>query len=281
METISKNTIFTNVALTPDGDVWWEGIGKEAPQTLKSWTRRDWYPGCGEEASHPNSRFTTPASQCPVIDPNWESPSGVPISGIIFGGRRSSTVPLVYEAFDWHHGTFVGSVVNSETTAAAAGQRGVLRPDPFAMKPFCGYHIGDYFAHWLRIGERAQSEQLPKIFHVNWFRKSAGGQFLWPGFGENARVLKWMFERTEPGVDKTGVVETPIGYIPAKGRLELEGLKNIGDPEMDELFRVEPNEWLNEVGKYREFYNSIGKKVPETLLKQLDQLASRLNAKKA
>jgi len=281
MATIQKNTLFTNVAMTKDGDVWWEGMSKEQPSQLKSWTRREWYPGCGEEAAHANSRFTTPASQCPVIDPNWESPSGVPISGIIFGGRRSSTVPLVYEAFDWEHGTFIGSAVNSETTAAAAGQRGVLRPDPFAMKPFCGYHIGDYFSHWLRIGERAQAEQLPKIFHVNWFRKSAGGQFLWPGFGDNSRVLKWMFERTEPGIDrKQGVVETPIGFVPAKGKLDLSGLKNIGDSEMDELFRVDPNEWLNEASKYREFYNLVGKKTPEALIKQLDKLTSRLNASK-
>jgi len=274
METIKKNTFFTNVAMTPDGDVWWEGLTKEQPQTLKSWLRRDWYNGCGEDAAHPNSRFTTPASQCPVIDPQWEAQSGVPISGIIFGGRRSSTVPLVYETFDWEHGTFVGSVMNSETTAAATGTRGVLRPDPFAMKPFCGYHIGDYFAHWLKIGGMTAPENLPKIFHVNWFRKSSSGHWLWPGFGDNARVLKWMFERTE-ATGNQGAVTTPIGLVPERSRLDLSGL-DIKPADLDEVFKIDPAEWLSEVSKYQEFYTSVGKKIPEALINQLNQLADRL-----
>jgi len=278
LKTIEKNTIFTNVALTPDRDVWWEGMTKEPPPQLKSWLRRNWYPGCGEDAAHPNSRFTAPANQCPVIDPNWEDPKGVPISAIIFGGRRSTTMPLIFESFDWDHGTFLGSVMNSETTAAAAGQRGVLRPDPFAMKPFCGYHIGDYMGHWLNVGSHTTPEKRPKIFHVNWFRK-AGGQFIWPGFGENARVLKWIFDRTEPNIGAKGTTTTPLGYIPEKGTLDISGL-TIPGQDLDELFRVDPIDWMQEVGKYREFYNSIGKKVPEPLINQLNQLQKRVEQSK-
>jgi phosphoenolpyruvate carboxykinase (GTP) len=273
METIKKNAIFTNVALTPQGDVWWEGMTKEEPPQLKSWLRRDWYPGCGEDAAHPNSRFTAPASQCPVIDPNWENTEGVPISGIIFGGRRSSTVPLVYEAFDWEHGTFIGSVVNSETTAAASGKRGVLRPDPFAMKPFCGYHIADYFQHWLKMGSKSTADKLPRIFHVNWFKKSPGsGSYLWPGFGDNARVLKWMFERTS---GETQAVRTPIGLVPQPGALDVTGL-NIDEASFSELFKIDSDEWLAEVSRYREFYATLGNKLPEGIKKQVDALQERL-----
>jgi phosphoenolpyruvate carboxykinase (GTP) len=276
MKTIEKNTIFTNVAMTKDGDVWWEGMTKEAPNTLKSWLRREWYPDCGEEAAHPNSRFTTPASQCPVIDPEWESQSGVPISGIIFGGRRSNTVPLVFESFNWRHGTFVGSTMNSETTAAATGKRGVLRSDPFAMKPFCGYHIGDYFNHWLNIGTKTTPSKLPKIYHVNWFRKSDQGRFLWPGYGENSRVLKWIFERTEEN-PTTASIHTPIGVIPdyKKGGLDLSGLK-ISQPELDHLFKIDREEWLTEATRCKEFYRDIGTKIPKGLHEELSELNRRL-----
>jgi phosphoenolpyruvate carboxykinase (GTP) len=197
MKMLDRNTIFTNVGMSEDDDVWWEGMSKDPPKRAVSWMRTDWYPSNGTDAAHANARFTVPAEQCPVIDPSWEDPQGVPISGIIFGGRRSSTIPLVFEARDWKHGVFVGATMSSETTAAAAGRRGVLRADPFAMKPFCGYNMADYFAHWLTFPDRTSEEKLPKIFHVNWFRKSPQGKFMWPGFGDNIRVLKWMFERCE------------------------------------------------------------------------------------
>jgi len=276
MESIKKNAIFTNVAMTPEGDVWWEGMTREQPPLLKNWLRRDWSPGCGEDAAHPNSRFTVPASQCPVLDSNWESPSGVPISGIIFGGRRSSVVPLVYETFDWDHGTFVGSVVTSETTAAAAGKRGVLRPDPFAMKPFLGYHVGDYFQHWLKIGSKTTPDKLPKIFHVNWFRKSPTGKFLWPGFGENSRVLAWMFDRVN---NQTTGVRTPIGIVPDLNSLDISGL-SVEPSDLKELFKVEPDEWLSEILKYREFYASLGNKLPDGIKNQIDSLQVRLEKSK-
>jgi len=274
LETVKKNSIFTNVAMTPDRDIWWEGMTKEPPPQLKSWLRRSWYPGCGEDAAHPNSRFTAPASQCPVIDPNWQDPKGVPISAIIFGGRRSSTMPLVFEALNWEHGTFLGSVMNSETTAAATGMRGVLRPDPFAMKPFCGYHIGDYFSNWIKIGTKTSPQKLPKVFHVNWFRKSSSGQFIWPGFGDNIRVLKWIFERTEPNAG--GAVETAIGLIPSKESLDVSGLTTTPQ-ELNELFKVDSSDWIPEVSRYREFYQTIGKKVPQSLVNQLDNLQQRID----
>jgi len=278
MKTIEKNTLFTNVAMTSEGDVWWEGMSKEAPSKLKTWLRRDWFPDCGEEAAHPNSRFTTPASQCPVIDPEWESQSGVPISGIIFGGRRSNTVPLVFETLNWKHGTFVGSIMNSETTAAATGKRGVLRSDPFAMKPFCGYHIADYFNHWLNIGTKTNPSKLPKIFHVNWFRKNDQGKFLWPGYGDNSRVLKWIFERTEEN-PTNAALQTPIGVIPdyRKGGLDLSGLK-ISQPELDQLFKIDKEEWLTEVTRCKEFYRDIGSKIPKGLHEELSDLTRRLEA---
>jgi len=276
MQTIRKNTFFTNVALTPEGDVWWEGLTKTPPPRLKSWLRRDWYPGRGEEAAHPNSRFTVPASQCPVIDPNWESPQGVPISAIIFGGRRSSTVPLVYQTYSWQHGTFVGSVVNSETTAAATGARGVLRADPFAMRPFCGYHIGDYFNHWLSVGKKSSPNKLPQIFHVNWFKKDKDGKFLWPGFGENLRVLKWIFERTD---NKASAVQTPIGYVPPPDGLDLSNL-SVSPAMMTELLKIDPNEWLTEVTRYKEFHSIIGDRLPVGIRDELDHLVTRLNRQK-
>ena len=211
MLSLTKNSIFTNVALTPDGDVWWEEMTSEKPERLTSWIGEEWTPDSGKVSSHPNARFTAPAGQCPVIDPAWEDPKGVPISAILFGGRRQSVVPLVHEAFDWSHGTFLGSIVSSEKTAAAAGKVGVVRRDPFAMLPFCGYNMADYFAYWLSIGEKNDAEKLPKIFYVNWFRKDENGKWLWPGYGENCRVLKWIFDRCN-GSDNA--VKTPIGYLP-------------------------------------------------------------------
>lgn len=268
----SKNSIFTNVALTPEGDVWWEGMTKEPPPRLIDWIGNQWTPESKTPAAHPNSRFTAPANQCPVIDPSWEDPAGVPISAIIFGGRRSSLIPLVYEAFDWNHGTYLGCSVSSEMTAAAAGVVGQLRHDPFAMLPFCGYNMGDYFGHWLSIGKKTASEKLPKIFSVNWFRKSPEGKFLWPGFGENARVLKWIFERTE-GIGKAE--KSPIGYIPASGALDLSGLQ-LSKENMQILFHIDCAEWLKEVQGMREYLSQFKDRLPQGIIDQLDQLEKRL-----
>ena len=209
--TFAKNSIFTNVALTPDGDVWWEDSGIPAPEKAIDWQGNEWTPDKAEKGAHPNSRFSAPASQCPVIDPDWQNPEGVPLSAILFGGRRSDTIPLVSEALDWEHGIFMGSASGSETTAAALGKSGVLRHDPFAMLPFCGYNMGDYFAHWLSLAQRTDRSKLPKIYFVNWFRKNGQGRFLWPGYGENSRVLKWICERVE---GKGKVQKTPIGNLP-------------------------------------------------------------------
>jgi phosphoenolpyruvate carboxykinase (GTP) len=276
MAAIAKNTIFTNVALTPDNDVWWEGMTKELPKRVKNWRGADCSPEGGEEAAHPNARFTVAASQCPVIDPDWENPAGVPIDGIIFGGRRSTTVPLVYEALNWEHGVFIGSVVNSETTAAAFGARGVLRPDPFAMKPFCGYNMGDYFQHWLNTGASAPFPQkAPRIFHVNWFKKSPSGRFMWPGFGDNARVLKWMFER----LDGTArAVQTPVGLMPDPTTgIDIAGLPDVRHETMQELLRVDPAEWQTEVAAYRDFHAQLGARLPARMTTQLDALKYRLS----
>ncbi len=273
MLTIAKNTIFTNAALTDDGDIWWEGIGYDPPGHLIDWKGNDWYPGSDTPAAHPNARFTAPASQCPSIAPEWEDPNGVPISAILFGGRRSTTVPLVYESFDWNHGVFLGSIMGSEITAAIiSDQIGKVRRDPFAMRPFCGYHICDYFQHWLNIGKTADPEKLPRIFFVNWFRKDKDGNWLWPGFGENSRVLKWILERVS-GEGKA--VETPIGYMPTPDAIDTTGL-DISSSAMQELLKVDRDEWLREVASIREYYDSFGDKLPKELAHQLDALEKRL-----
>jgi phosphoenolpyruvate carboxykinase (GTP) len=271
MKTVARNSIFTNCAKTDDGDVWWEGMTSEPPEHLIDWHGNDWTPEADHPSAHPNARFTTPASQCPSIAPEWEDPAGVPIDAFLFGGRRSTQVPLVREAFDWQHGVFLGSIMSSEKTAAATGNLGELRYDPFAMLPFCGYHMGDYFGHWLRIGER-QGARLPRIFYVNWFRKDDEGSFLWPGFGENSRVLAWIFRRCEEAADAT---ETPVGNVPAAGAIETEGL-NISEQELAELLRVEPEEWRRELPAIEEHFARFGDHLPEELRAQLRNLETAL-----
>jgi len=273
MESVAKNTIFTNVALTDDGDIWWEGIDGDTPDHLIDWTGNDWNPDSGKPAAHPNARFTAPASQCPSIAPEWEDPNGVPISAILFGGRRPSTIPLVHESFDWKHGVFLGSIVGSEITAATISSKiGQVRRDPFAMLPFCGYHMGDYFRHWLNIGAKAGSDKLPKIFYVNWFRKDKDGRWLWPGFGENSRVLKWIFERIE-GEGKAE--KTAIGYMPTIDAIDRDGL-DVSDADMTELLKVNTEEWLEEVASIREHYAKFGDRLPQELQAELDALEKRL-----
>jgi len=272
MLSMTKNSIFTNVALAPDGDVWWEEMTKEKPEKLTDWKGQPWTPGSARDAAHPNARFTAPAGQCPVIDPAWEDPKGVPVSAFLFGGRRATVIPLVYEAFSWQHGTFMGSVASSEKTAAAAGTVGDLRRDPFAMLPFCGYHMGDYFKHWLDMGKKTDGKNLPRIFYVNWFRKTSDGKWLWPGYGENSRVLKWIYERIE-GTGKA--VETPIGYVPAPGAIDLSGL-NVSDQEMAELLRVDVNAWLQEVESIKKHYSQFGDRLPQGLRDELNALEKRL-----
>lgn len=272
MHTLASNSIFTNAALTPDTDVWWEEQTEEPPETLTSWLGEEWHPGDEKPAAHPNARYTTPAAQCPIIDANWENPAGVPISAILFGGRRATTVPLVYEAFDWQHGTFIGSAMSSERTAAAAGTVGELRRDPMAMLPFCGYNMGDYFAHWLQMGKSTDASKLPKIFYVNWFRKDADGGWLWPGFGENSRVLKWIVERV---TGKAAAVETPIGYLPATGAIDTDGL-DVTEEQMAELLNVDVEEWLNEIDSIREHYARFGERLPAVLSEELAALEARL-----
>jgi len=273
MRAVSKNTIFTNVGLTEDGDIWWEGIGYPPPSKLIDWKGRDWQPGGTEPAAHPNSRFTAPAKQCPAIAPEWEDPRGVPISAILFGGRRPSTVPLVHQAFDWDHGVFLGSIVGSEVTAAALDvTAGTVRRDPFAMLPFCGYHMGDYFRHWIEIGRREGAE-LPKLFYVNWFRKGPDGRWLWPGYGENSRVLKWVFERC----DGTGEAEsTPIGYMPTPKAIDRTGLQNVSDEDMQELLAVDTQGWLREVESIKGHFARFGDRLPRELACQLHALEQRL-----
>jgi len=270
MRGLEGNCIFTNVAKTDDGDVWWEGMG-ESPAHLIDWRGNDWAPDSDTPAAHPNARFTAPARQCPVIADEWEDPAGVPISAILFGGRRATVVPLVHESRDWNHGTFFGSIISSEKTAAAAGTVGELRRDPMAMLPFCGYNMADYWAHWLEIGQR-EGAQLPRIFYVNWFRKGDDGSFLWPGFGENSRVLKWVFQRC---AEKVSGVETPIGVLPGEGELDLEGL-DLGAGALDTLTSVDVEGWLSEIPKIREFYAGFGDHMPEGLLAELDALEERL-----
>jgi phosphoenolpyruvate carboxykinase (GTP) len=274
MATIRANSIFTNCAKTDAGDVWWEGMTDEPPAHLTDWHGNDWTPESGAPAAHPNARFTTPAAQDPAIAPEWEDPQGVPIDAMLFGGRRSTVVPLVHEAFDWEHGVFLGSIMGSETTAAAAGAVGKLRRDPFAMLPFCGYHMADYFRHWLEIGER-EGAVLPKVFYVNWFRKDPdSGRWLWPGFGENARVLEWVFRRCDGAVE---AADTPIGRLPTPGGLDTAGL-SIDADDLAELLKVDPAEWLAEVDPIREFYAQFGQKLPDELRAQLDALEERLHS---
>ena len=273
MRSIEKNTIFTNVALKDDGDVWWEGIGTEAPGHLIDWKGRDWTPDSKEPAAHPNARFTAPARQCPVIAPEWEDPKGVPISAILVGGRRPKTVPLVHESFDWNHGVFLGSIMGSEITAATISDNiGKVRRDPFAMLPFMGYHVGDYLRHWLEIGKKTTPDKLPRIYYVNWFRKDSSGKWLWPGFGENSRVLKWIFERVS-GEGKA--VRTPIGYMPTPDAIDTEGL-DVSEADMAELLKVNRDEWLSEVESIRQHYAGYGERLPKELHEQLDALEKRL-----
>jgi phosphoenolpyruvate carboxykinase (GTP) len=270
--TMSANSIFTNVALTDDGDVWWEGLTDEPPAHLIDWKGRDWTPDSSEPAAHPNSRFTTPADQCPIIAPEWDDPAGVPISAILFGGRRASTVPLVIESFDWDHGVFLGANIASEKTAAAEGTLGELRHDPFAMLPFCGYNMGDYFAHWLKIGQSADPAKLPRMFYVNWFRKDASGRFLWPGFGENSRVLKWIIQRLSGDAK---AVTTPIGYLPAPGSLDLDGL-DISWADLDLLLTVDTQAWKLEAEHIPEFFRTFHRHLPARLWELQQELADRL-----
>lgn len=274
MKAIEKNTIFTNVALTEDGDVWWEGIGYDAPAgKIIDWTNKEWTRDSGRVAAHANSRFTAPAKQCPAIDPAWEDPKGVPISAILFGGRRPSTIPLVHQARSWNHGVFLGSIVGSEITAAAISANiGQVRRDPFAMLPFCGYNMGDYFQHWINIGAKSTEDKLPKIFYVNWFRKTADGKWLWPGYGENSRVLKWVFERAA-GTGKAK--ETAIGYMPTEDAIDTTGL-NVSAADMKELLNVNKDEWKDELASIREHYAKFGSRFPAELNKELADLEKRL-----
>ena len=284
MKTIARNTIFTNCALTEDTDVWWEEMTRPAPDSLVDWTRRPWTAKSRRKAAHPNARFTVPARQCPVIAPEWEDPAGVPISAILFGGRRATTVPLVQEALSWQHGVFLGSIMASETTAAAAGKAGILRRDPMAMLPFCGYHMGDYFAHWLNMGNLSEPRPsgsgggLPRIFHVNWFRKDAagGGRYLWPGYGENARVLKWIFDRCNlPIADPTLATQTPIGYLPTPGSIDRAGLP-VSDGDMKELLRFDVEAWRTELPSLETHYGLFGSRLPTALSQELRTLDQAL-----
>ena len=273
MLSVEANSIFTNTALTEDGDVWWEGMTEEPPARCTDWRGEPWTPAKGTSAAHPNARFTAPAAQDPAIAPEWEDPAGVPISAVLFGGRRASVVPLVFESFDWTHGVFLGSIMASETTAAATGAVGQLRRDPFAMLPFCGYNMGDYFGHWLRIGASASDPALlPKIFYVNWFRKGADGRFLWPGYGDNSRVLEWVFQRV---AGRAEAVETPIGLVPAPGAIDIEGIR-VSKEDMDELLRVDPEEWRAEVPRIREHFATFGSHLPDPLADAVDDLERRL-----
>ena len=268
MGALHKNTLFTNVAMTANREPWWEGIGSEPPAGLTNWKGEPWE--CSKApAAHPNARYTVPAKQSPSISPNWEAPEGVPISAFIFGGRRARVAPLVYESFDWQHGVFVGATMASETTAAATGDVGVTRRDPMAMLPFCGYNMADYFDHWLQMGKKIP--RPPRIFHVNWFRKGADGKFLWPGYGENVRVLKWILERVE---GRGGAQETPIGYVPAKGGLTLDGLK-ISDEAMTELLRVNPADWETELEDSKQFLLKFGARLPREIREEHGKLAKR------
>ncbi len=274
MLTLKENTIFTNTALTDDGDVWWEDMTDDLPGHLIDWKGNDWTPESGVTAAHPNSRFTVSAAQDPAIAPEWEDTAGVPISAVLFGGRRSSVVPLIHESFSWEHGVFLGSIMSSETTAAAKGTAGVLRRDPFAMLPFCGYNMADYFSHWLSMKSRTDESKLPKIFYVNWFRKNPNGKWLWPGYGENSRVLEWVFKRI---TGKADAVSTPIGLVPKKEDLNLENL-DISDEDLTELLKVDSNEWKDEIPLIKEHFAKFADRLPAELSRQLDELDKRLNS---
>ncbi|MBS0623782.1 MAG: phosphoenolpyruvate carboxykinase (GTP) [Verrucomicrobia bacterium] len=276
LATCRKNAIFTNVALTSDKDVWWEGLTSAPPEGVIDWQGMPWQPGAAQPAAHPNSRFTASASQCPIIDPHWEDPQGVPISAIIFGGRRSNTIPLVAEALDWEHGTFMGACVSSETTAAAAGDIGKLRHDPFAMLPFCGYNMADYFQHWLDMGKLGIADRLPRIYSVNWFNKDAQGQYIWPGFGDNIRVLKWIFER----LDGTAAAKkTPIGYLPQEGSLDLSGLQ-LSPEQRSSLISLQAGLWQNEMKEMRSYFQKFADRLPKPLLQQLERIEQQLASEK-
>jgi phosphoenolpyruvate carboxykinase (GTP) len=274
MLTLKENCIFTNTALTPDGDIWWEGIGYDAPEGTITWTNEIYDPKAGKPAAHPNARFTAPARQCPVIDPAWEDPNGVPISAFIFGGRRPTTIPLVHEAFDWDHGVFLGSIAGSEVTAAAIGLKAGVRRDPFAMLPFAGYNMADYFNNWINTGRLAiDKSTLPKIFYVNWFRKDDNGKWLWPGFGDNIRVLKWIFERCEGTAD---AARTQIGFLPGTDSIDLSGLENQGI-KLSELLSVDKNLWREEIALIKEYYAMFGDRLPVELKNQLISLEYRFS----
>jgi phosphoenolpyruvate carboxykinase (GTP) len=271
MDTLKKNVIYTNCALTDDGNIWWEGMDGPPPKHAIDWRGRDWTPGSKEPAAHPNARFTVPAAQCPCISKDWEKPEGVPIDIFVFGGRRSSVVPLVTESFDWDHGVFLGATAASETTAAVIGKVGVLRRDPFAMTPFCGYNMADYFQHWLDMGDKLGAK-APRIFYVNWFRKSADGRWLWPGFGDNSRALKWMCERLE---GKAGGKKTPIGYLPTETDIDLRGLE-IPPQNIKELLKFDLGDWKAEIPDIEKHFGQFGKRLPKRMSKQLTELVDRL-----
>jgi phosphoenolpyruvate carboxykinase (GTP) len=273
MLTLDGNCIFTNTAFTDDGDVWWEGMTDDKPAHLTDWKGNDWTPESEAPAAHPNARFTAPAAQDPAIAPEWEDPKGVPIDAILFGGRRASVVPLVTEAFNWQHGVFLGSIMASETTAAAAGAVGNLRRDPFAMLPFCGYNMADYLGHWLDVGAATQPEKLPKIFYVNWFRKGADGRWLWPGFGENSRVLEWVFQRCAGDGDAQ---MTAIGNVPTPQALNTEGL-DVPKEDLEELLEVKPEDWRAEVPSIEEHFAFLGDHLPQPLRDELNALRDRLS----
>jgi len=270
LDSLHENCIFTNVGRTDDGDVWWEGLTDDPPAHLVDWRGQDWTPDADRPAAHPNSRFTAPAAQCPSIAPNWEDPEGVPISAILFGGRRASTVPLVTQSLDWEHGVFLGASVSSETTAAATGKVGVVRRDPFAMLPFCGYNMADYFDHWLRMG--ADEDRLPKIFYVNWFRKGEDGRWLWPGFGDNMRVLKWVVERVQ---GKADAVTTPIGWLPDKLSIDVSGTE-VTETDLAELLDVDTELWKAEAEALESYWEQFGDRLPDRLREQLIKLRDRL-----
>jgi len=272
VETMRANTIFTNVALTEDGDVWWEGLTDDAPANLNDWTGKPWTPNSGTPAAHPNSRFTVSLSQCPTIDEAWDSPDGVALDAILFGGRRATNVPLVVESRDWEHGVFMGATISSEQTAAAEGVVGTLRRDPFAMLPFCGYNMGDYWQHWLNVGLGLEPANRPRIFQVNWFRKDASGKFLWPGFGENARVIEWIARRLEGEVEAS---ETAIGNLPLIEDLNLKGLE-ITDGQLAEIFRVDQGAWQQEADLTESYFGQFGEHLPAAMTRQLELLRNKL-----